>query len=568
MRWLAIICLALALALALAWPGGPAAAEPARRQMVATANPLATQAGLDILRAGGSAIDAAIGAQMVLGVVEPQSSGLGGGAVMLMFDAATNTTTSWDGRETAPAAARPDLFLDRDGRPVRFQDAVESGRSVGVPGAIRMLEAAWKRHGKLPWADLVAPAIKLADDGFLVSPRLAQSIAANAAALARQDAIRGYFLTPDGAPLTAGTLLRSPALTDTLRAVAASGADALHTGPIAADIATTVRADPNPGLITTDDLAAYKARERPPVCGKYRLHTICGMGPPSSGGVAILQILGMLETFDLPAMVPESAGAIALLIEAERLAYADRNRFLADSDFVAVPVAGLIDPHYLAQRAAGINPARANLAPAAGEPSFDGAIGPAAAQPSQPEHGTSQIAVLDAAGNAVSLTTTVEGPFGAGLMTRGFVLNNELTDFSFRPEIDGKPVANRVEAGKRPRSSMSPTLVFGADGKLEYIAGSQGGGRIIGFVALALVRMLDWDYTPAEAAAAPRIQTLGGPAELEANTRAVKLAEPLKAMGETVLILPIDSGFQAILIRPEGITGGADPRREGVAAGD
>ena len=557
LSWLSAACLA------------PAHADPAHRQMVAAANPLAAQAGLDILRAGGSAIDAAVAVQMVLGVVEPQSSGLGGGAVMLQFDAASGQTTSWDGRETAPAAAGPDLFLGRDGKPLAFQEAVQSGRSVGVPGAIRMLEAAWKRHGKLPWADLVAPAAKLAADGFVVTPRLARVIAASAPALQRQEAARAYFLTPDGAPLPAGTLLRNPALAETLRAVAANGADALHRGPIAADIATAVRSDPNPGLITADDLAAYQAHERPPVCAKYRDHTICGMGPPSSGGVAVLQILGMLEHSDIAHMVPESADAIELLIEAERLAYADRNRWLGDTDFLTVPVAGLLDPAYLARRAALIDPQHANPAPPAGEPSFQDAVGPAAAaQPPQPEHGTSQIAILDSAGNAISLTTTVEGPFGAGLMTHGFILNNELTDFSFRPEIDGKPVANRVEAGKRPRSSMAPTLVFDAGGHLQYIVGSQGGGRIIGFVALALLRMLDWDYTPAEAAAAPRIQTLGGPAELEANTRAAKLEDALRAMGETVQVLAIDSGFQAIRIGPEGITGGADPRREGVAVGD
>ena len=548
--------------------GSSAQAEPAHRQMVAAANPIAAQAGLDVLRAGGTAMDAAVAVQMMLGVVEPQSSGLGGGAVMLVFDAATGRTTSWDGRETAPAAAQPDLFLDQAGKPVAFQDAVRSGRSVGVPGAIRMLEAAWKIHGKLPWSDLVLPSAKLAADGFVVSPQLAQVIAANAGTL-RQEAIRNYLLTPAGLPLPAGTLLRNSALADTLRAVAASGADALYRGPIAADIALTVRSDRNPGLLTADDLAAYQPRERPVVCGLYRERRICGMGPPSSGGIAVLQMLGMLKGFDIPAMPPDSAQPIELVIEAERLAYADRDRYLGDSGYVAVPVAGLIDPQYLARRAERIDPKHANLSPPAGDPSFAGAISPAqASQPPQEEHGTSHIAVVDAEGNAVSLTTTIEGPFGAGLMTHGFLLNNELTDFSFRPEINGRPVANRVEPGKRPRSSMAPTLVFGADGKLQYVVGSQGGGRIIGFVALALVRMLDWDYTPAEAAAAPRIETLGGAVELEAGTHAETLAEPLRAMGETVRVMAIDSGFHAIRSGAEGIVGGADPRREGVAVGD
>ena len=565
MRLLILLCLALAM--------GSANAEPARKHMVAASHPLAVSAGLDILRAGGSAVDAAVAVQMVLCLVEPQSSGIGGGAFLLHFNAATGKTTSWDGRETAPAAARPDLFLDRDGKPLAFIEAVLGGRSVGVPGTVRMLEAAWKQHGKLPWADLFAPAIRLATDGFPVSQALAKAITANKGGLGRQETARRYFSAEDGTALPAGTMLRNPALADTLRAIANGGADALYRGPIAADIAAAVRTDPNPGLMTTDDLAAYQAKERPPVCGDYREHRICSMGPPSSGGIAVLEILGMLSHEPLPTMDPEGLETAHLILEAMRLAYADRDRFVADTDYIQVPVPGLLDPAYLAERAKLIDPAHAIVNPAPGEPSWIGAIGPAApgpnaAQPGSEEHGTSHMAIVDDAGNAVSMTTTVESGFGSRLMVRGFMLNNELTDFSFLPVVDGRKVANRVEPGKRPRSSMAPSFVFDPDEKLQAAVGSQGGGRIIGFVSLALLRMLDWHETPQEAAAAPRMQTLGGPVELEADTKAADLADGLRALGHRVVVIPIDSGFQGIGISNDGLTGGADPRREGVAAGD
>jgi gamma-glutamyltranspeptidase/glutathione hydrolase len=544
-----------------------------KRGMVAAAHPLAVAAGIEMLHAGGSAVDAAVAVQMVLSLVEPQASGIGGGGFLLNFDAATGQTTSWDGRETAPAAARPDLFQDRDGRPMAFIDAVLGGRSVGVPGTLRMLEAAWKQHGKLPWADLFAPAIRLATEGFPISARLANSIVANAGGLGRQAEARRFYTMADGSPLPEGTVLRNPALAETLRAIAAGGADALYRGPIAADIAAAVRTDPNPGLMTTDDLAAYQARERPPVCGEYRQHRVCGMGPPSSGGVAVLQILGMLSHENLPDMDPDGLPAAHLILEAMRLAYADRDRFLADTDYVAVPVPGLLDERYLAERAKLLDPARA-VVPVAGDPSWVGAIGPAAVHPNasqapSPEHGTSHMAIVDDGGNAVSMTSTVEGAFGSHLMVRGFMLNNQLTDFAFVPMVDGRPVANRVEPGKRPRSSMAPSLVFDGDGKLVAAVGSQGGSRIIGFVSLALVRMLDWHLTPQQAAAAPRMQTMSGTAELEAGTTAAGLADGLTALGHTVRVMRVDSGLQAIAIGADRIpSGGADPRREGVAVGD
>ena len=570
-RRLTLLCLVLLAGTSLTATRG---AEPARRGMVAAAHKLAVAAGIDILHAGGTAVDAAVAVQMVLGLVEPQSSGIGGGAFLLHFDAATGLTTSWDGRETAPAAARPDLFQDRDGNKLAFMDAVLGGRAVGVPGTLKMLEAAWKQHGKLPWADLFAPAIRLADQGFPVSSRLAGTIAANIGGLSRQDTARRYFAAEDGSPLPAETMLRNPALAETLRAIAAGGADALYRGPIAADIAAVVRTDPNPGLMTTDDLAAYQAKPRPPVCGEYRQRRICSMGPPSSGGIAVLQILGMLSHEDLPKMDPDGLPAAHLILEAMRLAYADRDRFLADPDYVRVPVPGLIDAGYLAARAKLLNPAQAIAAPVPpGDPSWVGAIGPASVQPNfspapAEEHGTSHMAILDDAGNAVSMTTTVEGPFGSHLMVRGFFLNNELTDFSFLPEIDGREVANRVGPGKRPRSSMAPSFVFDEAGRLQAAVGSQGGGRIIGFVSLALLRMLDWHETPQQAAAAPRMQTMGGPVELEAGTQAAGLAEGLRALGHSVRVMPVDSGFQGLAILPDGPIGGADPRREGVAVGD
>lgn len=547
------------------------AAEPAKRHMVATAHPAATAAGLAVLQAGGNAVDAAVAVQMVLTLVEPQSSGIGGGAFLVFYDAAANRVTTWDGRETAPAAAHADLFLGADGKPLGFFDAGLGGRSVGVPGTVRMLEAAHKAHGKLPWADLFATAIKLAAQGFPVSAHLAASIAADTARLKRHPSTRDYFLRPDGTPLLAGATLANPALAETLRAIAADGANALHRGPIAADIAATVRADANPGLMTTDDLAAYQAKERPAVCGPYRTYRICGMGPPSSGGVTVLQILGLLEHFNLPGMAPPGTDTAMLIAEAERLASADRAVYLADTDFIPAPVAGMLAQDYLTARAQLIDIDRAIAGPRAGNPLWSDprpALPALAPAPAQPERGTSHLSIVDSSGNAVAMTTTVENAFGARLMVRGFILNNELTDFSFRPEIDGRPVANRVEPGKRPRSSMSPTLVFGADGKLAYVLGSPGGGRIIGYVAQALLHLLDWHADPQAAAAAPHILSLGDGVELEADTAAAALEAALQARGQKTRTHPIDSGLQIIAITPSGLVGGADPRREGNVLGE
>jgi gamma-glutamyltranspeptidase/glutathione hydrolase len=536
-----------------------------QHRMVAAANRLAAEAGLAVLRSGGLAADAAVAIQAVLTLVEPQSSGIGGGAVALYYDAGHRTVTSWDGRETAPAATRPDIFLDHYGQPVRHQQAAIGGRAVGVPGTLRMLEALHSAYGKQNWAGLFTPAIALAEAGFPVSPRLARQISEDRANLRHQDAASAYFFPGDVA-LAPGQLLVNRPLADALRAVASGGADALYRGPIAAEIATAVRTDPNAGLLTTDDLAAYRARQRAPVCGFYRGERVCSMGPPSAGGVAVLETLGMLQNFDLPRLASNGIEAVYLLIEAERLALADRDHFMADTDFVPAPISGLLAPNYLGDRARLIDLEHAAHSVKAGNP--DWAEPNLAPQPQQPEHGTSQIIIIDDAGNALSMTTTVQDPFGSRLLVHGFLLNDELTDFSFQPEIDGRLVANRPEPGKRPRSAMSPTLVFDADGALHVLVGSQGGGRIISFVLQALVGMLDGGLSPAEAVGAGHVVTSGSDVLLEADTPAAALAPELIKRGEHVVIAPISSGEQAVMVTKAGLIGTADPRGEGVALGE
>lgn len=547
----------------------PTQATP-RHHMIVTANPLATQAGLAVLRAGGSAIDAAIAAQAVLGVVEPQASGLGGGAVMLAYDAATHATTAWDGRETAPAAAGPALFLDAEGKPLGFHEAGVGGRAVGVPGALRMLEAAHRHAGRLPWARLFDDAIRLADEGFEVSPRLAAAIAENAPRLAARPAARALYLDANGAPLAAGARLVNHPMAETLRAIAAGGADALLRGPIAAAIATAVRTDPNPGLLTADDLASYTPKKRAPICTHYRVWVVCGMGPPSSGGSTVSEILGLLAHFNLPADPPENGApapmAAHLLVDASRLAWADRRLYLADTDFVPVPLRGLLAPDYLTARAQLISQTRALAEVAAGNP--DWSTPDLAPEPPQPEHGTSHLSIVDDAGDAISLTTTVQDVFGSRIVVGGFVLNNELTDFSFAPALGGRPVANRVAPGKRPLSSMSPTLVFDTRGNLRFVLGSAGGARIIGDVAEALLALLDWHLSPAEAVALAHVSTTGATTDLEENSPASALSAPLAAQGHQVQSYKSIAGLQIIALTPEGLRAAADPHREGTAASD
>ncbi len=553
--------------LLLVWFGQPAQAVTAERHMVAAAHPLAAEAGREILRKGGTAVDAAIAVQAVLGLVEPQSSGIGGGAFLLHWDQASKQITAYDGRETAPASARPDLFLQPDGQPLGFRDAFTGGRAIGVPGVIAMLALAHEKHGKLAWADLFSPAIALAQNGFPISARLHLMTGAmpKLSAFAQTRAL--YFTADDPPkPLPAGTMLRNPDYAKSLRAIAAGGARAFYTGDLAQAMVDATRAQG--GALSLDDLAQYQAKQRVPVCGPYREYKVCGMPPPTSGGVAVLQILGMLQSFEMSALAPDSVEALHLLAQAERLAYADRAQFLADSDVVDVPVAGLINPHYLADRARLIKPGPAGPAPVqSGQPKRQAGINYApnadGALPS-----TSHVSIIDAQGNAVSMTSSVEAPFGSHVMAGGFILNNQLTDFSFVPQINGMPVANAVAPDKRPLSSMSPTLVFDKDGALYASLGSPGGTRIIGYVAQTLVGLLDWGLDMQIAIDQPRLINRNGPLELEAGTALEKLAPRFTELGHAVEIQPTFSGVQGIRLIGGRLEGGADKRREGVAIGD
>jgi gamma-glutamyltranspeptidase / glutathione hydrolase len=553
---------------------GRAADRPpvhARRHMIAAANPLATAAGLEMLRAGGTATDAAVAAQLVLTLVEPQSSGLGGGAFLVHFDPAVapdaGGLTTYDGRETAPAAAKPDRFMKADGSAMAFREAVVGGRSVGTPGTVKLSAHAHARHGRLPWARLFEPAIKLAEEGFPVSPRL-HGLLANEAALKSDPVAAAYFYQPDGAPWPVGHILKNPELAATLKSIAAQGEQAFYAGPTAAALVAKVTGDPiNPGDLTLADLADYQIIERPPVCAAYRVYQVCGMGPPSSGAVAVGQILGALEPLDMAALKPLSAESVHWFAEAGRLAFADRGRYLADPAFVNVPINGLLDKGYIKSRAALLSPDKSVGVAKPGEPpQRHGRL--YAPQPEQAEYGTSHISVIDGDGRAVSMTTTIEDAFGARRMVGGFLLNNELTDFSFKPEDGGLPVANRVEPGKRPRSSMAPTIVFDGAGKLYAVVGSPGGSSIINYVAKTLVALLDWGMDPQAAVAYPNMGSRNGPTEVEAGTPLVGPAAALEAKGHTVKALDLTSGTQAIVVKADGLWGGADPRREGVALGD
>jgi gamma-glutamyltranspeptidase/glutathione hydrolase len=543
----------------------------AQKFMVAAANPLATEAGYQMLKQGGSAVDAAIATQLVLTLVEPQSSGIGGGAFMMHWDG--KKVRSFDGRETASAVATETLFQDANGKPLPRAEGVVGGRSVGAPGVLRMLELAHKEYGKLPWAKLFAPAIKLAEEGFAVSPRL-NALLSNERYLQRDPVAAAYFFDKDKKAWPVGHILKNPALAKTLREISAEGADAFYRGHIARDIAAKVQGHPtNPGGLTAADIAGYKAKEREPVCSDYRAYTVCGMPPPSSGGIAIAQILGILETSKIGDYAPANgvltADAIHLMSEAERLAYADRNRYVADTDFVPLPgkgAGGLLDKGYLHQRAALIGDKSMGRARAGVPSDVKVAWGDDTAldKPS-----TSHLVVVDGSGNAISMTTSVEDAFGSRQMVDGFLLNNQLTDFSWDSVDENGPIANRVQPGKRPRSAMSPTLVFDKQTKQLVLAtGSPGGSTIINYVSKVLIGVLDWKLNVQQAISLPNFGSRNGPTELEAGKFPNDLIGQLKARGHEVRQVELNSGLQGLQRTPAGWFGGADPRREGIVRGE
>ena len=532
--------------------------------VVSAADPRAAEAGATMLRQGGSATDAALATLLALTVVEPQSSGIGGGGFLVTSNARGQVDT-YDGREEAPAAATPGWFL-KDGAAMSFGEAIPGGRSVGVPGNVRMMALAHRAHGKLAWKALFAPAIALARDGFLISPRM-RSALANARETGGLTAEgRSLFYAADGEPLPAGTRVRNPRLAAFLSDLADRGPDSFYVGPNGQAIAAAVsNAARNPAPMTPGDLAAYDAKARAPVCGVYRAHRICGMGPPSSGATTVFAILKQLERFDLTALGPESPVAWHLIAESMRLAYADRDLYLADPGFVSVPVAGLTDTAYLARRSALIAPDRTMVKVTAGRP----AGAPAPALSSQPlEQGTSHFVATDRAGNVASLTSTIESAFGSGLMVNGFYLNNELTDFNFIPAVNGVAVANRVEGGKRPRSSMSPTIVFGPDRHVRLAVGAAGGATIIAQVAKAIIGVVDWRLSAQQAIALPVLYSPGDTLYVEQGTAHEAMAPALAALGHKVAVRA--PGYKANAVEwIEGRwVGAADPRSEGTSVGE
>ncbi|MGN6516755.1 MAG: gamma-glutamyltransferase [Rhizomicrobium sp.] len=561
---------AIAFAFALATSGAQADTAPlTKHYMVATDAPAATDAGLEMLRAGGSAVDAAIAVQMVLTLVEPESTGIGGGAFMVLFDPKAKEVTTFDGREIAPASATPGMFLDANGKPRQHFDAVPGGLSVGVPGIVAMLWMAHEKYGRLPWAKLFAPAIVLAEKGFPVSPKLADELR-EFPQMGKMPDIRSYFYHADGTPYAQGEILKNPELAATLRLIAKEGPKGFYEGPVAQAIVDKVQHAPvNPGGMTLADLQGYVAKERPPVCGEYRAYRLCSMGPPSSGGIAVIQMLDMLERFPAKDLQPGTLSQAHLFTQANRLAFADRAKYLGDPDFISEPISGLIDGKYLSDRAKLIDPTKDMGKALPGNPPSKRASIDYAPQRTPQLPGTSHISIVDGRGEAVAMTTTVEFILGSELMAKGFILNNELTDFSFEPQIDGKPVANAPAPHKRPMSAMSPTIVFDAKGNFKIAAGSPGGPMIIPYTALALVDLIDGHLTPAEAAAAPHVANMNGPTLIEKGTAAEALIPRLQAMGHQILEPRAEqSGLNIIERVPGGYLGAADPRRDGDAKGD
>lgn len=538
----------------------------ANQYMVAAANPLAAQAGYEVLKNGGNAADALVAVQTVLGLVEPQSSGLGGGAFLVYYDAKSNKLTTFDGRETAPLAARPELFQDENGEPLKFYDAVVGGRSVGTPGTVKLIATMHEKYGQKEWSELFAPATKLATEGFIVSERLASAIASDKERLSRYPDTKAYFFTPEGEPLEQGSTLKNSAYAQTLTTLAKEGPNAFYQGQIAKDIVAKVTGvKDNPGHLSQLDFDHYTVVERETTCAPYHEFDVCGMGPPSSGALTVGQILGISSHFDLKTMGPDDPASWQVLGDASRLAFADRGRYMADTDFVPVPE-GLLDPDYIASRASLIQAGKALDSVSPGEPPWAEKIALADDQ-SIELPSTTHLVIADKEGNVISMTSTVENGFGSRLMSNGFILNNELTDFSFASYKDGYPIANRVEPGKRPRSSMSPTIVM-KEGQPYMAVGSPGGSRIIGYVAQTLIAHLDWGMDIQAAIDMPHMVNRFGTYDLEEGTLAEEFKEPLEEMGFKVNVRDLNSGIHAILFKDGQLIGGADPRREGIALGD
>ncbi|QBG34762.1 gamma-glutamyltransferase [Litorilituus sediminis] len=533
-----------------------------KEYMVASANPYASQAGFAMLEAGGSAVDAAIAVQLVLTLVEPQSSGIGGGAFMLHWHNGEKKLTTFDGRETAPKSAMSDLFLQANGKPLSWRDAVVGGRSVGVPGLLASLKQAHEQFGKLPWQTLFKPAIELAEHGFIVSPRLEKLLAMGFnPGLHKLPEINRYFF-PNGKMVKAGDVLKNPKLAKALKSIAIDGIEVFYQGWLAKRIVAEVQNSPiSPGLLTLDDMRNYQAKERQAVCGRYHLYKVCGMAPPSSGGISVIQILAQLQSFNLAKFEPNALQAVHLLTQSFRLAFADRAKYIADADFVPVPTEGLIAPEYLAKRAQLIRPDIDMGKAEAGQPTGSLVVGTDSAieKPS-----TSHLSIVDKQGNAVSMTSSIENGFGSALMVEGFILNNQLTDFSLAPRENGKLVANSVEGLKRPRSSMAPMMVFNPDGSLKLVVGSPGGSRIINYVAHTIVAVLDWQLDVQTAINLPKVTNRNKVTTLELGKEIAQLKPALEAKGHPVQVRPLNSGLHAIELTKSGLIGGADPRREGL----
>lgn len=532
----------------------------AKEFMVASANPLATQAGHEILEKGGNAIDAMIAIQTTLSLVEPQSSGLGGGAFVVYWDNATKTLVTFDGRETAPKAVDGNLFM-HEGKPMKFHDAVVGGRSVGVPAIPMLMYALHVRYGKLSWQSLFDTPIRLATDGFYVSPRMANSIASNQPSLAKHATTANYFL-PDGKPLQAGDLLKNPEYAQTVQTLATQGFSPFYYGKYARDIVQAVNASDNKGTLSMEDFANYRVIARHPICVNYRQYQVCGMDAPSSGGIALGQIVGILNHFSPQELQANQPHTLRILGDATRLAFADREKYITDPKFAKVPTQKMLAQHYLSERAKLIKNTNTALGDVqAGELHNEYIPAPSMELPS-----TSHISIVDKDGNVLSMTTSIENAFGSAIMVNGYLLNNQLTDFSFEPTKEGKPVANRVEGGKRPRSSMAPTIVM-KDGKPYMAIGSPGGSRIVSYVAKTLVAHVEWGMNIQEAIDYPNVVNRLGTYELEKNSPAIQFNQALIDLGYKTEIRDLNSGVQGIIITEHDLQGGADPRREGKVMG-